>query len=153
MGPPSAVSQTRAPLHISPVHPAHLQIAGHVISEDGKKKVALKGKWNSFLDMTHCNEEGEPLAGAETVRLWEVSACQGILQLCSSCATVEQHRQEGQAPHRGKKTFRLGEVGACLCLALGASFGGREWPGKGRRCVLVKEAECQLCNLKQLKVA
>ena len=69
------------PPHVPPACPAPLQIAGHVISEDGKKRVALKGKWNSFLDMTRCDEEGEPLAGAETVRLWEVSACWGTLQL------------------------------------------------------------------------
>ena len=125
---------------------ARLQIAGHVISEDGKKKVALKGKWNSFLDMTRCNEEGEPLAGAETVRLWEVSAFRGgVLQPCSSGSVVKPHRQEGQAPNRGTKT-------GCAWLLKPPVRAG-EWPGKGRRCVHVQEADCHLSNLEKIKAA
>lgn len=49
-----------------------LQISGHVTDEEGKKKIALVGKWNSYLDMQKCDEEGAPLPGAELVRLWTV---------------------------------------------------------------------------------
>eukprot|EP00891_Asterochloris_glomerata_P007468 jgi/Astpho2/7468/Aster-02045 len=73
----NATTGAKAEMYFTPCgwfDSGHYEIAGHVISEDGKKKVTLKGKWNSFLDMTRCDEEGEPLAGAETVRLWECKA-------------------------------------------------------------------------------
>ena len=50
-----------------------MQISGHVTDEEGKKRIALVGKWNSYLDMQKCDEEGTPLPGAELVRLWTVS--------------------------------------------------------------------------------
>ncbi len=49
-----------------------MQISGHIITETGKKVIALAGKWNSHLDMVKCDEEGDPIKGAETTRLWEV---------------------------------------------------------------------------------
>ena len=50
-----------------------LQISGHVTDEEGKKRIALVGKWNSYLDMQKCDEEGTPLPGSDLVRLWTVS--------------------------------------------------------------------------------
>jgi hypothetical protein len=49
------------------------------MTPEGKKVIALWGKWNSFLDSVKCDEEGSPLPGAETVRLWEVRAPGGAL--------------------------------------------------------------------------
>ena len=49
-----------------------MQISGYITDEDGKKKIALVGKWNSYLDMQKCDEEGEALPGSELVRLWTV---------------------------------------------------------------------------------
>lgn len=51
-----------------------LQISGHVTDEEGKKRIALVGMWNSYLDMQKCDEEGTPLPGSELVRLWTVSS-------------------------------------------------------------------------------
>ncbi len=34
--------------------------------------LALSGAWNSHLDMVKCDEEGDPLPEAKTIRLWEV---------------------------------------------------------------------------------
>lgn len=51
-----------------------LQISGHVTDEEGKKRIALVGMWNSHLDMQKCDEEGTPLPGSELVRLWTVSS-------------------------------------------------------------------------------
>ena len=50
-----------------------LQISGHVTDEEGKKRIALVGMWNSHLDMQKCDEEGTPLPGSQLVRLWTVS--------------------------------------------------------------------------------
>lgn len=50
-----------------------LQVSGYICSKDGTKRLTLNGKWNSFLEMQKCNEEGEPLPGSEPVRLWTVS--------------------------------------------------------------------------------
>ncbi|KAK9843175.1 hypothetical protein WJX74_008032 [Apatococcus lobatus] len=47
------------------------EISGHIITETGKKVIALSGKWNSHLDMVKCDEEGDPIKDAETIRLWE----------------------------------------------------------------------------------
>ncbi|DBA92841.1 hypothetical protein WJX77_001671 [Trebouxia sp. C0004] len=52
----------------------HHEISGHVTDEEGKKRIALVGKWNSYLDMQKCDEEGTPLPGAQLVRLWTCSA-------------------------------------------------------------------------------
>ena len=34
--------------------------------------LALAGAWNSHLDMQPCDEEGDPLPGSKTTRLWQV---------------------------------------------------------------------------------
>lgn len=47
------------------------QVSGHIYDEEGKKVLALSGAWNSHLDMVKCDEEGDPLPDAKTVRLWE----------------------------------------------------------------------------------
>jgi len=52
--------------------PCWWQISGHVTDEEGKKRIALVGKWNSYLDMQKCDVEGTPLPGAQLVRLWTV---------------------------------------------------------------------------------
>lgn len=67
-----------------------LQISGHVTDEEGKKRIALVGKWNSYLDMQKCDEEGAPLPGSELVRLWTVSnasilSCGGNISVCCMC--------------------------------------------------------------------
>ena len=49
-----------------------LQISGHVTDEEGRKRIALVGKWDSYLDMQKCDEEGTPLPEAPLVRLWTV---------------------------------------------------------------------------------
>ncbi|KAK9817890.1 hypothetical protein WJX72_003822 [[Myrmecia] bisecta] len=46
------------------------EVSGHIYTEEGRKVLALAGKWNSHLDMVKCDAEGDPLPGAETVRLW-----------------------------------------------------------------------------------
>ena len=51
-----------------------VQVSGHIVSETGTKVLALSGAWNSHLDMAKCDEEGDPLPDAETVRLWTVCA-------------------------------------------------------------------------------
>ena len=33
---------------------------------------SLGGKWNEFLDAQRCDQEGNPLPGAETLHLWKV---------------------------------------------------------------------------------
>lgn len=48
------------------------QVSGHIYNEEGVKVLALSGAWNSHLDMVKCDEEGDPLPGAQTVRLWQV---------------------------------------------------------------------------------
>ncbi len=62
------MSQTLCPLTM----PCWWQISGHVTDEEGKKRIALVGKWNSYLDMQKCDEEGTPLPDAQLVRLWTV---------------------------------------------------------------------------------
>lgn len=62
-----------------------LQISGHVTDEEGKKRIALVGMWNSYLDMQRCDEEGTPLPGSELVRLWTVSSHVWLLCTCVTC--------------------------------------------------------------------
>ena len=62
-----------------------VQISGHVTDEEGKKKIALVGKWNSYLDMQKCDEEGTPLPGSELVRLWTVCT------QCANSSPVQSH--------------------------------------------------------------
>ena len=52
--------------------------------EEGKKRIALVGKWNSYLDMQKCDEEGTPLPGAELVRLWTVRTV-SLLHALANC--------------------------------------------------------------------
>ncbi len=63
-------------VHSTSVHPgslhASMQVSGHVYDEEGRKVLALSGAWNSHLDMAKCDEEGDPLPDAKTIRLWEV---------------------------------------------------------------------------------
>jgi hypothetical protein len=86
--------------------PCWWQISGHVTDEEGKKRIALVGKWNSYLDMQKCDVEGTPLPGAQLVRLWTVhnaSCCKcphamplllGAWQSDSKCTV---HKQKGTA--------------------------------------------------------
>lgn len=130
-------------MYSPPACPACLQIAGHVISEDGKKKVALKGKWNSFLDMTRCDEEGEPLAGAETVRLWEVSACWG--SSAAHARLLNSTGRRGRPPVGAKGPCVLGRwVLACAWL-LEPLVGGRNG--------LAKAADVCLCRRQSVTCA
>ncbi len=46
------------------------EIRGHVYDPEGVPKLLLEGKWNSHLDCTPCDEEGNPLPDAEPERLW-----------------------------------------------------------------------------------
>ena len=57
----------------------YVQISGYITDEDGKKKIALVGKWDSYLDMQKCDEEGEILPGSELIRLWTVRSKLAIL--------------------------------------------------------------------------
>ena len=66
-------------------HGHTVQISGHVTNEEGKKKIALVGKWNSYLDMQKCDEEGTPLPGSELVRLWTVCT------QCANSSPVQSH--------------------------------------------------------------
>ena len=45
--------------------------------------LALAGAWNSHLDMQPCDEDGDPLPGSKTTRLWQVPR---PLSFLSSCA-------------------------------------------------------------------
>ena len=65
-----------------------LQINGHVTDEEGKKKIALSGKWDSYLDMQKCDEEGAPLPDAELVRLWTVYPCR------LACCAILTHQKQ-----------------------------------------------------------
>ncbi|CAL5227744.1 g10760 [Coccomyxa viridis] len=47
------------------------QVSGHIYTEEGKKVLALAGAWNSHLDMQPCDEDGDPLPGSKTTRLWQ----------------------------------------------------------------------------------
>ena len=58
-----------------------MQVSGHIKSPDGKKMMALGGKWNEYLDCQRCDEEGDPLPDAPKTRLWTVSS--PSLQLCN----------------------------------------------------------------------
>ena len=49
-----------------------VQVSGHVYTEEGKKVLALSGAWNGHLNMQPCDEEGDPLPGSQTTRLWQV---------------------------------------------------------------------------------
>ena len=64
------------------------QISGHVTDEEGKKRIALAGKWNEYLDMQKCDEEGTPLPGSELVRLWTVRTA---LRPHSTCIPHSMH--------------------------------------------------------------
>jgi len=55
-----------------------VQVSGHIKSPDGKKIMALGGKWNEYLDCQRCDEEGDPLPDAPKTRLWTVCP----LRLC-----------------------------------------------------------------------
>ena len=68
-----------------------MQINGHVTDEEGKKKIVLKGKWDSFLDMQKCNEEGEALPGAELIRLWTVSQPLSARETALFCHPLLSH--------------------------------------------------------------
>ena len=46
------------------------ELSGTVKSGEGVPLVALSGKWNSHLDAVKCDESGDPLPGAEVVRVW-----------------------------------------------------------------------------------
>ena len=50
-----------------------MQVSGYIHAKDGTKKIALNGKWNSFLDMQVCDEDGNPAIGSEVKRLWQVA--------------------------------------------------------------------------------
>lgn len=50
-----------------------MQVSGFISSSDGRKRIALSGKWNSHLDMQKCDEEGELMPGSDAVRMWTVS--------------------------------------------------------------------------------
>ncbi len=52
--------------------PSHIQVSGHITTPEGKKVYSLGGKWNEFLDARKCDDEGNPLPGAETLHLWKV---------------------------------------------------------------------------------
>ncbi len=58
-------------------------MSGHIYTEEGKKVLALSGAWNSHLDMQPCDEEGDPLPGSKTTRLWQVHACSASSAPCS----------------------------------------------------------------------
>lgn len=45
-------------------------ISGTVKTPEGVPKIALSGKWNSYLDAVKCDENGDPLPDAETIRIW-----------------------------------------------------------------------------------
>ena len=59
-----------------------MQVSGHIYTEEGKKVLALAGAWNSHLDMQPCDEEGDPLPGSKTTRLWQVH-CPPLQLLCA----------------------------------------------------------------------
>lgn len=40
---------------------------------EGTKVMLVSGKWNSHCDVVRCDPDGNPAAGAETKRLWDVS--------------------------------------------------------------------------------
>ena len=49
-----------------------LQMSGHIISAEGKKVMAVGGKWNEYLEGQRCDEAGDPLPDAPRKRLWQV---------------------------------------------------------------------------------
>jgi hypothetical protein len=50
------------------------EVAGHIMDGAGVKKLAVKGMWNSHLDVTPCDAStGAPVPGAGTTRVWRCS--------------------------------------------------------------------------------
>jgi hypothetical protein len=69
----NAATGAAARLHFTPCGwfgAGRYEVAGHVKAEDGTPMLRLTGRWNSHLDCVKCDAEGEPLEGAEVVRLW-----------------------------------------------------------------------------------
>ena len=61
-----------------------MQVSGHIKSPEGKKVMALGGKWNEYLHCQRCDEEGDPLPDAPKTRLWTVC----LLRLCFCSVTA-----------------------------------------------------------------
>jgi hypothetical protein len=57
-----------------------VQVSGHIKSPEGKKIMALGGKWNEYLDAQRCDDAGDPLPDAPKTRLWQVDC---VLPACS----------------------------------------------------------------------
>ena len=50
------------------------EVSGTVKNAEGVPMMALSGKWNSHLDCVKCDENGDPIPGEETIRLWTCRA-------------------------------------------------------------------------------
>lgn len=64
----------RAALYFTPCgwfSSGRYEVSGHILSAEGKKVMALGGKWNDYLDAVRCDEEGDPLPDAEKLHLWK----------------------------------------------------------------------------------
>lgn len=46
------------------------EMLGYVMDAEGNKKLRMEGKWNEYLEYVPCDEEGEPIEGAEFTRVW-----------------------------------------------------------------------------------
>ena len=79
--------------------------------EEGKKKIILKGKWDSYLDMQKCDEEGAALPGAELVRLWTVSQPLGIAHFDMSFPVIKCSA-EASTVHFESSIVALSRLGA-----------------------------------------
>jgi hypothetical protein len=45
-------------------------LPGPRVHADGKKHIKLSGKWNAFVNMVPCDEEGNVVEGQEPTRMW-----------------------------------------------------------------------------------
>ena len=46
------------------------EVSGTIKTPEGVPVIALSGAWNSHLDAVKCDENGDPLPDAETIRIW-----------------------------------------------------------------------------------
>ena len=63
-------------------------MSGHIYTEEGKKVLALSGAWNSHLDMQPCDDEGDPLPGSKTTRLWQVHPSQKVTAMLDAAPSA-----------------------------------------------------------------
>lgn len=122
----------------------HLQISGYITDEDGKKKIALVGKWDSYLDMQKCDEEGEALPSSELVRLWTVRGLLHILQLSrfQVIQCISQQQCSKLCAWGRKGSYHMDPSGQPLAYPPGPSPAPEGLMGQATRCASYSADVC-----------